>query len=168
MENVQIIRRGVPVTGTLHLTAHHLIFSINIPEEERRRTSSAHIPLPKPRELWITYPIISRCTYRSKSPGSGLYPSIRIQCKDFTFFTLQFSDDSKAQDVFESIKALACKMPTIQGLYAFTYRPNRLERDSDGWAIYSAPNEWKRQGVGVDGSRWRLSTINHDYKVCLT
>lgn len=83
-----------------------------------------------------------------------------------------FSDDRKARDVFESIKAWTCKLGKIEKLYAFTYRPQGPEKDivPSGWAVYDPMREWRRQGIGDDlttgkkgNDKWRISTINHDY-----
>jgi len=68
--------------------------------------------------------------------------------------------------VFESIKLWTCKLGKIEKLYAFTYRPQGLERDivPSGWAVYDPMREWRRQGIGNEGNnRWRISKINADY-----
>ncbi|KAH0556356.1 hypothetical protein GP486_005718 [Trichoglossum hirsutum] len=170
VEDVQIIRRGIPVTGTLHLTPHHLIFS-HTPsspassQEQPRSAASEAVAKPKPRELWITYPIIAHCTFRPTLPGSPISSSIRLRCRDFTFVTFQFHDEQEARDVYESIRTLTCRLGRIEKLYAFTYQPQRPEKDVNGWILYDAEKEWKRLGVGEDGgSGWRISKINVDYK----
>jgi myotubularin-related protein 6/7/8 len=171
VEEVQIIRRGIPVTGTLHLTPHHLIFShtpspsSTSPREQPQPTASTEaVAKPKPRELWITYPIIAHCAFRPMLPGSALPSSIRLRCRDFTFVSFHFHDDQEARDVYESIKALTCRLGRIEKLYAFTYQPQQPERDVNGWTIYDAEKEWMRLGVG-EGGAWRISRINVDYKV---
>jgi myotubularin-related protein 6/7/8 len=124
------------------------------------------VAVPKPRELWITYPIIAYCTFRPTLPSSSLSSSIRLRCRDFTFVTFHFRDDQEARDVYESIKALTCRLGRIEKVYAFTYRPLRPEKDVNGWMIYDAEKEWKRLGVGEnEGRGWRISRINVDYKV---
>ncbi|KAI9785209.1 MAG: hypothetical protein M1839_000847 [Geoglossum umbratile] len=169
VEDVQIIRRGVPVTGALHLTPHHLIFSHtpspSISSREQPLPSAETAAVPRPRELWITYPIIGHCTFRPTPPSSFLSSSIRLRCRDFTFVTFHFSSDQEARDVYESIKALTCRLGRIEKVYAFTYRPLRPEKDVNGWIIYDAEKEWKRLGVGEsEGKGWRISRINIDYK----
>lgn len=160
MEDVTLSRRGEQAKGTLHLTPHHLIF-VHTPPPYTSSESPA-----RARELWITYPIIAFCTLRPSPIASRQPSSIRLRCRDFTFVCFYFSDDRKARDVFESIKAWTCKLGKIEKLYAFSYRPQGLERDvvPNGWAVYDPMREWRRQGIGDGGdNRWRISKINADY-----
>lgn len=158
--NVQALKGGDPYKGTLHLTAHHLIFS-GSPYIKNDSSDVKH----ELRETWIAYPIISFCTFRPTPPGSGLTSSIRLRCRDFTFITFNFEDSQAARDVFESVRALTCKLGAIEKLYAFTYKGNPKEQAFSGWNIYDAKAEWRRQGIsekGVDRG-WRISQINTDY-----
>ncbi|KAI9811281.1 MAG: hypothetical protein M1832_000928 [Thelocarpon impressellum] len=170
VDDVQLVRRGIPTPGGLHLTTHHIIF--HFAPSPPNEAASPHGPessgstKPRPREMWITYPMISHCAFRPTPPSSGLSSSIRLRCRDFTFTTFHFGDDQEARDVFESIKALTCKLGRIERLHAFSWRPPPEERELDGWSQYDARAEWRRLGVsdkGVDRG-WRLSSFNHDYK----
>ncbi|MCJ1307089.1 hypothetical protein MMC25_000735 [Agyrium rufum] len=167
VDEVKLVRRGEQVEGTLHLTPHHLIFShIPIPPLEN---GASHNPeansKSKPRELWITYPIIQTCTLRPSPQQSHMPSSIRLRCRDFTFVCLCFTDEKKARDVYDSIRAWTCKLGRIEKLYAFSYQPPKPERDVNGWSIYKPEDEWRRQGIGQKegGSAWRISRINTDY-----
>ncbi|KAI9758356.1 MAG: 40S ribosomal protein S3 [Chaenotheca gracillima] len=162
VDDVQIIRRGIPLPGTLHLTPHHLIFS-HTPSTPPDPSQSAKV---KSKELWITYPIISQCTFRPSPLSSALASSIRLRCRDFTFLTFHFHGDREANDVFESIRALTCRLGRIEKLYAFSYRPQYPEKDVNGWTLYDPRQEWKRLGVSDKGTEngWRLTGINEDYK----
>lgn len=109
--------------------------------------------------------MISFCTFRPTPPGSGLSSSIRLRGRDFKFVTLNFIEDKQARDVFESIKGATCRLGTVEKLYAFYYKPQKIEQQVAGWDIYDAKAEWKRQGIsdkGVDRG-WRISKINIDY-----
>ena len=169
MNDIKLLRRGQSVGGNLHLTPHHLIFCHN-PDPttetvEDSMSEKAHKA--RPKELWITYPIIHICTLRPSPPASHLPSSIRLRCRDFTFVCFCFSDEKKARDVYESIKAWTCRLGKIEKLYAFSYQPQKPEKDVNGWKIYDAKREWKRMGVsdkGVDRG-WRISSINTDYSV---
>ncbi|MCJ1255359.1 hypothetical protein MMC24_003175 [Lignoscripta atroalba] len=169
VDDVKLVRRGQQVEGTLHLTPHHLIFC-HTPDpiaEDLADGTSGKASNARPKELWITYPIIQICTLRPTPPASHLPSSIRLRCRDFTFVCFCFTDEKKARDVFESIKAWTCKLGRIEKLYAFSYQPQRPEKDVNGWTIYDARREWKRLGVsdkGVDKG-WRISRINTDYSV---
>lgn len=149
--------------GTLHLTPHHLIFSHTPPVT----TEDSDL---KPRELWITYPIIQTCNLRLSPPITRMPSSIRLRCRDFTFVGFYFADDKKARDVYDSIKAWTCKLGKIEKLYAFSYQPQRPEKDLDGWTIYNAQKEWKRMGINEKGTDkgWRISTVNTDYGVSIS
>ncbi|KAK5088904.1 phosphatidylinositol-3-phosphatase ymr1 [Lithohypha guttulata] len=165
VDEVVLSRRGEQAKGTLHLTPHHLIFVHSPPPLNEQ---SPNTPPSRPRELWITYPIISFCTLRPSPIASRQPSSIRLRCRDFTFICFYFNDDRKARDVFESIKAWTCKLGKIEKLYAFTYRPPGPERDvvPSGWSVYDPMREWRRQGLGDEkrNLNWRVSTINKDYQ----
>ena len=141
----------------MHLTPHHLIFSHAPPEG-------------KPRELWITYPIIQICTLRPSPVVSHSPSSIRLRCRDFTFICFCFYDGKKAREVFDSIKAWTCQLGKIEKLYAFTYQPQTPEKGLDGWKLYDPRKEWERLGVTEQdtGKAWRMSQFNTDYAVSLT
>lgn len=168
VDDVKLVRRGEQVEGTLHLTPHHLIFCHTPPQpadEEPSRSQGSQGP--KQRELWITYPIIQTCTLRPAPAASHLPTSIRLRCRDFTFVCFCFTDEKKARDVYDSIKAWTCKLGRVEKLYAFSYQPHQIEKDINGWEIYDARAEWRRLGIsekGVDRG-WRISTINVDYGV---
>ncbi|KAL8737825.1 MAG: hypothetical protein Q9181_001316 [Wetmoreana brouardii] len=164
VDDVKLVRRGEQVEGTLHLTPHHLIFCHTPPPavEEPNGHVSHKI---KPRELWITYPIIQTCILRLVHPSSHLPSSIRLRCRDFTFVCCCFSDEKKARDVYDSIKAWTCKLGRVEKLYAFTYQPQSPEKEVNGWDLYDARGEWKRLGISEKDSDkgWRISKINTDY-----
>lgn len=169
---MEAISKGATFIGTLHLTSHHLIYSA-IPKTPPPNTGArAQEPTerPIPRETWITYHIIAYCTFRPTPPGSGIPSSIRLRCRDFTFITFNIDDDKQARDVFESIRALTCRLGSIERLYAFSYKGNSAEQAVNGWEIYDPEAEWRRQGIsdkGVDRG-WRISRINIDYGFCQT
>ncbi|ODH51273.1 hypothetical protein GX48_02513 [Paracoccidioides brasiliensis] len=164
VDNVTLSRRGEQVLGTLHLTPHHLIFSHTPPATTTDQSQGDNIT-PKPKELWITYPIISFCTFRPAPSSSRQPSSIRLRCRDFTFICFYFPEESRARDVYESIKSWTCKLGRIEKLYAFTYQPPPPERSLDGWAIYDARKEWLRLGIGKADANcsWRISSINQNY-----
>ncbi|EED20079.1 protein phosphatase [Talaromyces stipitatus ATCC 10500] len=162
VEDVTLARRGEQVTGTLHLTPHHLIFSHTPHVSEEALASGTPI---RPRELWITYPIISFCTLRTAPTVSRQPSSVRLRCRDFTFVCFYFASETKARDVYDTLKQWTCKIGRVEKLYAFTYQPPPPEQGLNGWQLYDARKEWNRQGVGREGSNanWRISTINADY-----
>ncbi|KAH8422715.1 phosphatidylinositol-3-phosphatase YMR1 [Aspergillus melleus] len=160
VDDVTLARRGEQVVGNLHLTPHHIIFSHLPPTPNNVQTQDTPT---RPKELWITYPIISFCTYRPTPAASRQPSSIRLRCRDFAFVCFYFASESKARDVYECIKGWTCKVGRIDKLYAFTYQPPPPERELNGWELYNPRKEWARQGVDQEGHGWRISQINMDY-----
>lgn len=158
-----LARRGEQVDGTLHLTPHHLIFSHFPPISSEDQAKGVTI---RPKELWITYPIISFCTLRPAPAVSRQLSSIRLRCRDFTFVCFYFANEYKAREVFDSIKQWTCKSGRIDKLYAFSYQPPPPEKEFNGWDLYNPRKEWARQGLLKENSGWRISEINTDYSVC--
>lgn len=70
--------------------------------------------------------------------------------------------------MYDSIKAWTCKLGRIEKLYAFSYQPQRPEKEVNGWNVYDARREWRRLGVSEKSTEkgWRISNINIDYAVC--
>lgn len=87
------------LTGTLHLTPHHLIFS---PASSSSTASE---------EVWIPYPTITLLT-RLPQSIQGLYP-LQIRTRTFESCVLLFEKDREggAEDVWQSVKdcAVACR-----------------------------------------------------------
>jgi hypothetical protein len=166
VEDVTMWRRGTRSEGNLHLMPHHVVFRYLAPPPPGSSPSTK----PKPKETWITYPMISRCVLRPSPPASHQSPSIRLQCRDFTFFSFLFVNDKKARDVYDSIRGLSCKVGHLDKLLAFAYQPKPPEDQHNGWELYDARREWKRLGISPKDSEkgWRISEINKDYKVWLT
>lgn len=125
---------------------------------------------PKKREKWITYPMLSHCTFRPTPPSSRQAPSIRIQCRDFTFIAFNFSSTDVARETFDYIKSRTCKLGTVQNLFAFSHKPPKMEREMNGWNIYDPRAEFRRQGISekLPDKGWRITNINQDYSFCDT
>jgi hypothetical protein len=160
---VTLARRGEQVDGSLHLTPHHHIFSHFPPLSSEDQAKGVTV---RPKELWITYPIIAFGTLRLAPAASRQLSSIRLRCRDFTFVCFYFANEHKAREVFESIKQWTCKSGRLDKLYAFTYQPLLAEKEFNGWELYNPRKEWMRQGVLKENSGWRVSDINIDYSVC--
>jgi myotubularin-related protein 6/7/8 len=111
--------------------------------------------------------MISYCCLKPLPPVLRQEPSIRIRCRDFTYFAFYFPDEKKARDVYDSIRALSCKIGRLDKLLAFSYSPKPPEDQQNGWDIYDARREWKRLGISPKDTEkgWRISEINLEYKV---
>jgi hypothetical protein len=160
-----ILHHGRPDPGTLHLTAHHLIFRRKSPEETPPTSEQKTAIQAPPKEIWIAYPIIGMAL---RYPPSAAAPAhIRLRNRDFSFVTLRFDTDRECRDVFESIKSLTISKGGVEKLYAFFYQPMAVERKCNGWTVYDPLKEFSRMGVGTERCKgWRITKINKDYTVC--
>lgn len=169
IQNVQGIYGGQTTDGMLRLTDFHMVFCAPLPRPatDPEPSSSA---APKMRERWITYPMLSQCTFRPTPQGSRQAPSIRTRCRDFTYVTFNFVDSEVARDVFEFIKARTCKLGSVEKLYAFSHKPLKHERQVNGWDLYDPRREFRRQGISekMPDKGWRVTHINKDYTFCET
>ncbi|KAK5988856.1 Phosphoinositide 3-phosphatase [Cladobotryum mycophilum] len=168
IENVQAINGGQTALGTLRLTDFHMVFSA--PVEQPGHAPPDSMQPPKKREKWITYPMLSQCTFRPMPTASRLLSSIRIRCRDFTFVTFNFSDSDIAREAFEFIKSRTCKLGTVEKLFAFSHKPLKMEKEINGWEIYDPRAEFRRQGISekLPDKGWRITNINKDYTFCDT
>ena len=159
-----LCRRGDQFYGTLHLTQHHIIFSYLPPTPAPSTPPSA--AKQRAKELWITYPMISYCTFKPMPAAYRQPCSIRLRCRDFNFVAFQLDDALLARDVYDTVKSLSC-LNRIDKLYAFKFQPPPAEKEVDGWGVYDARLEFKRMGISpkYTDRGWRLSHINKDYSV---
>ncbi|KAF7560008.1 hypothetical protein G7046_g4145 [Stylonectria norvegica] len=169
VQNVQGIYGGQATHGTLRLTDFHLVFCAPIDQSAAAAAQTPSGP-PKVRERWITFPIISNCTFRPVPPTSRQAPSIRLRCRDFTFVTFNFADGESARETFDFIKTRTCKLGTVEKLYAFSHRPLKQEKEVNGWSFYDPRAEFRRQGISqkLPDKGWRITHINKDYTFCDT
>ncbi|PNY27234.1 Phosphoinositide 3-phosphatase [Tolypocladium capitatum] len=168
IHNIQGIYGGQTTNGTLRLTDFHMVFCAPV-DKPGSVSSSSSMP-PKTRERWLTYPMLCNCTLRPTPPSSYQAPSIRIRCRDFTFVTFNFADNDVARSTFDFIKARACKLGTVEKLFAFSHRSLKNEREVNGWEIYDPKAEFRRQGISekLPDRGWRITNINKDYSFCDT
>ncbi|KAI9467409.1 phosphatases II [Lactarius psammicola] len=150
VSNVLCSKSGRTLPGTLHLTAHHLIFSYVDDSQS---------------EMWVAYPLINHVN-RLPQTLSGQCP-ISFRCRTFETFSLSFEQDAEATDVFETVKELTVADSVTQ-LYAFNYTPSPPLTASNGWTLYSPREEFGRMGVGTRSKAWRFTDINKDYTFCPT
>lgn len=142
------------------MTDYHIIFTGPpiITEATQNGAKERH------RESWVTYPLISSCEYRPTPANSGRESSIRLRCRDFYFVLYHFQDHKAAQDAFNFIQARSCRLGSIEKLHAFNYPVPKSERGINGWHLYDAKAEFRRQGIGskLQDKGWRVSELNAD------
>lgn len=161
--NVHALRGGKPELGDLALSDYHLIF--RFPPESK---TDADPQLKKRvKQAWFAFHVISQCTLRPTPPASGVPSSIRIRFRDFTFVSFNFPDDKQARDAFEFVRSRTCKLGSIEKLLAFHFSPppGSPEHKINGWDLYDAKAEFRRQGISEKAADlgWRISNINKDY-----
>ncbi len=152
---------GKQFTGTLHLIQHHIVYvnkPVHLGHDEQQPTKS--------KENWMTYHAILKCLFRPTPPGSPQRSSIKLTLRDFTLITFNFVDPEQARLVFETFRALTCRLRRMDRLYAFSYRGTPIENKVNGWEVYKPQDEFKRQGVHhkAPDHGWRITHINADYE----
>lgn len=136
-------------TGTLHLTATHLIFV------ESNATSS--------QEVWILHHHIASVEKLSLTT-SGC--PLLIQCRNFRVVHFVVPRERDCHDVYSSLLRLL-RPVSYDELYAFSYNPKQNEQQrEEGWQLIDLGAEFERMGVPCD--QWQLTDVNRDYKVCET
>lgn len=164
VEDVEFWRKGHGVTGTLHVTPHHLIFQY-VPPSPADKSAGSKASNPRPKEVWTAYPIIQTCVLSLTHPTSGAKPSIKLRGRDFTFVRFFLKTEQAARQVYDSVRNFTCRLGKIDKLYAFDYQPPKQEKEVNGWHLYDAEKEWARQGVGTSATGWRVSNVNIKYEV---
>ncbi|KAH9009888.1 Myotubularin-like phosphatase domain-containing protein, partial [Lactarius pseudohatsudake] len=178
VSNVLCSKSGRTLPGTLHLTAHHLIFSYDDDSQSEMWASRCpHVPptfylTPLCDPGQVAYPLINHVN-RLPQTLSGQCP-ISFRCRTFETFSLSFEQDAEATDVFETLlsarakRLAACVVDSVTQLYAFNYTPSPPLTASNGWNLYSPREEFGRMGVGKRSKAWRFTDINKDYTFCPT
>ncbi|XP_058041631.1 myotubularin-related protein 6 [Ahaetulla prasina] len=133
-------------TGTLYLTATHLLFI----DSSQKETWILHHHIAAVEKLALT------------TSGCPLV----IQCKNFRIVHFIVPRERDCHDIYNSLLQLS-KPARYDELYAFSYNPKQNEEERvRGWQIIDLTEEYDR--MGVPNSEWQLSDANHDYKICET
>ncbi|KAM9049272.1 phosphatidylinositol-3,5-bisphosphate 3-phosphatase MTMR6 isoform 4-T4 [Megaptera novaeangliae] len=150
VEQVKLLDRfstsNKSLTGTLYLTATHLLFI----DSHQKETWILHHHIALVEKLALT-------TF-----GCPLV----IQCKNFRIVHFIVPRERDCHDIYNSLLQLS-KQAKYEDLYAFSYNPK--QNDSErlrGWQLVDLAEEYKR--MGLPNSNWQLSDANRDYKICET
>ncbi|XP_029458420.1 myotubularin-related protein 6 isoform X2 [Rhinatrema bivittatum] len=150
VEQVKLLDRfsisNKSTTGTLYLTATHLLFI----DAAQRETWILHHHIAAVEKLALT---TSGC------------PLI-IQCKNFRVVHFVVPRERDCHDIYNSLLQLS-RPARYDELYAFSYNPKQSESERAlGWQLIDLAEEYHR--MGVLNSNWQLSDANRDYKICET
>ncbi|KAM4905652.1 phosphatidylinositol-3,5-bisphosphate 3-phosphatase MTMR6 isoform 2-T2 [Sylvia borin] len=150
VEQVKLLDRfstsNKSLTGTLYLTATHLLFIDS-----------------SQRETWILHHHIAAV---EKLPLTTSGCPLVIQCKNFRIVHFVVPRERDCHDIYNSLLQLS-RTAKYEELYAFSYNPKQNESEQvKGWQLIDLAEEYRRMGVPND--YWQLSDANRDYKICET
>ncbi|XP_050749598.1 myotubularin-related protein 6 isoform X6 [Gymnogyps californianus] len=150
VEQVKLLDRfstsNKSLTGTLYLTATHLLFIDS-----------------SQRETWILHHHIAVV---EKLPLTTSGCPLVIQCKNFRIVHFVVPRERDCHDIYNSLLQLS-RTAKYEELYAFSYNPKQNESEQvKGWQLIDLAEEYKR--MGVPNANWQLSDANRDYKICET
>ncbi|MXQ94424.1 hypothetical protein E5288_WYG022410 [Bos mutus] len=150
VEQVKLLDRfstsNKSLTGTLYLTATHLLFI----DAHQKETWILHHHIASVEKLALT------------TSGCPLV----IQCKNFRTVHFIVPRERDCHDIYNSLLQLS-KQAKYEDLYAFSYNPKQNDAERlRGWELIDLAEEYKR--MGVPNSNWQLSDANREYKICET
>ncbi|XP_075571982.1 phosphatidylinositol-3,5-bisphosphate 3-phosphatase MTMR6 isoform X6 [Pelecanus crispus] len=150
VEQVKLLDRfstsNKSLTGTLYLTATHLLFIDS-----------------SQRETWILHHHIAAV---EKLPLTTSGCPLVIQCKNFRIVHFVVPRERDCHDIYNSLLQLS-RTAKYEELYAFSYNPKQNKSEqAEGWQLIDLAEEYKR--MGVPNANWQLSDANRDYKICET
>ncbi|XP_006071013.1 myotubularin-related protein 6 isoform X1 [Bubalus kerabau] len=150
VEQVKLLDRfstsNKSLTGTLYLTATHLLFI----DAHQKETWILHHHIASVEKLALT------------TSGCPLV----IQCKNFRTVHFIVPRERDCHDIYNSLLQLS-KQAKYEDLYAFSYNPKQNDAERlRGWELIDLTEEYKR--MGVPNSNWQLSDANREYKICET
>lgn len=150
VEQVKLLDRfstnNKSLTGTLYLTATHLLFI----DSQQKETWILHHHIGSVEKLALT------------TSGCPLV----IQCKNFRIVHFIVPRERDCHDIYNSLLQLS-KQAKYEDLYAFSYNPKQNDSERRcGWELIDLAEEYQR--MGVPNSNWQLSDANREYKICET
>ncbi|XP_043333942.1 myotubularin-related protein 6 isoform X1 [Cervus canadensis] len=150
VEQVKLLDRfstsNKSLTGTLYLTATHLLFI----DAHQKETWILHHHIASVEKLALT------------TSGCPLV----IQCKNFRTVHFIVPRERDCHDIYNSLLQLS-KQAKYEDLYAFSYNPKQNDAERlQGWELIDLTEEYQR--MGVPNTNWQLSDANRDYKICET
>ncbi|XP_050687156.1 myotubularin-related protein 6-like isoform X2 [Eriocheir sinensis] len=149
VENVRLLDRfsSKRSTGTLYLTATHLIF----------------VDPDAKKETWILHMHISSV---DKLPLSTQGSPLQVRCKTFLAVTFVIPKERDCHDIYTSLLQLSQPVH-LEDLYCFHYTASSDDLDKrSGWDLYNPAAEYHRMGVPCE--TWTPTTLNHNYEICDT
>ncbi|KNE70718.1 hypothetical protein AMAG_15472 [Allomyces macrogynus ATCC 38327] len=148
VENVLLMKGRRAFLGTLHLTAHQMIFRYAESDDE----------------VWVFYSTIHDIVRHALN--AQMQVTLDFRCRNFLFIRLLIQHEAHANDVYDSLtKLIHLDSPDL--FYAFHYHL-AATFPSNGWTVYDPRAELARQGVTASNPDWRLTDLNLNYQLCGT
>nr|XP_034354948.1 myotubularin-related protein 6 isoform X2 [Arvicanthis niloticus] len=149
VEQVKLLDRfstnNKSLTGTLYLTATHLLFI----DAQQKETWILHHHIASVEKLALT------------TSGCPLV----IQCKNFRTVHFIVPRERDCHDIYNSLLQLS-KQAKYEDLYAFSYNPKQNDTERlNGWQLIDLAAEYER--MGVPNANWQLSDVNREYKAAI-
>lgn len=107
--------------------------------------------------------ILSVSKLSEKKHGSSKTKSIEVITKDQRKFLYGFKSGSHRRvEIVSRLKEYIAGMP--MNLFCWKYNPG--ETQFYGWDLYDPIEEYGRLGIEKEGSSWRYTNCNNEYKLC--
>lgn len=150
IENVRLLDRfnsRKPSTGTLYLTATHLIF----------------VDPAGKKETWILHMHVASV---EKLPLTTAGAPVLIRCKTFQSATFVIPREKDCQELYKSLQKLS-NPAELEDLYAFHYKSATVVPTMvTGWDQFDLQAEYAR--MGIPNEEWCQTSINKNYEICDT
>lgn len=150
IENVRMLDRynnRKPSTGTLYLTATHLIF----------------VDPDAKKETWV---LLMHVFTVQKLPLSTVGAPLQIRCKTFLSVTFVLPRERECHDLYTSLTQMSQPVH-IEDLYCFHYTSTLEDIPrAAGWNSFDLETEFQR--MGVPNANWTMTNLNKNYQLCDT
>lgn len=183
VEQVLLAKSSSISRGTIHLTAHHIIFRYQDEDEKEMWVSDVvHLCLIVLKKSAIdTIPIdITGQSSSTRStgtiPAQFSYTNVWNVLSDFQkgFWGKRCLRECEGAHCGQwvispiALAFLSLEAASVSHLYAFFYSPKPPFPSTEGWTLYSPREEYGRMGVGSRSKAWRFTDLNKDYTVCFS
>ena len=143
VDNVRLRRPGEAgrgCEGTVGVTGHHLILSLEEAEDSER-------------EIWLLHRLLLGVS-RESEPASSRSGTLTIRYKDLRIFHLDIIGSDKIASLQTTLENLInADNPTSS--YPFFYNPGLFKALEDGWLLFRPEQEFLSV-VGQNTADWRL------------
>jgi hypothetical protein len=155
VDNVMLLKGRRAHLGTLHLTAHQLIF--------RYAETPGSAETPTPPELWVFYTTIHEILRAPVTPQMQVI--LDVKCRHFVRIRLLIQHETQAAEVISSLTQLA-HVTSPDQFFAYDYF-KAIQYATNGWSLYDPVQEYTRQGISSNAT-WRITNVNQDYALSPT